>query len=409
MPEHRKPCYWMLLLLIASGTLVPVADSTARTIAVPTDIPTIAQAAASADSGDVVLVSCGRYLETNIRLPNGVNIWSSTLQPGCVTIDGRGRGRVFVIEDCDSTTSLFGFTIIGGAGSADDGGGAVYLRDASPRIANCVIANNTAVRGGGIYCAGRSSPQIRSCTFRDNEATSEGGAIYWAGSQDGIIASCRFTDNLALCGGGLYVTGGTGLTVRDCRFTHNGAANSGGALAVVDAAPKLQNCVMAYNWGGLGGGGIICEDAAPILSHCTLHANGAEYYGGGLAYVRSVVRLDHCIIAFHALPAIDGEGRYRPELTSCNLYGNDNGNGDWTGVVAEQAALHDNFSRDPLFCAPNYDDFYLEANSWCLPENRPFGQGELVGALGRGCAESGTDSERGSAANRQSLLPPGPD
>ena len=123
MPEIAKPRCLVLVLLIASGTLVPVADGVARTITVPGDMPTIARAAASADSGDVVLVSCGRYRETDIRLTNGVNIWSSTLQPGCVTIDGRGRGRVFVIEDCDSTTSLFGFTIIGGAGSADDGGG----------------------------------------------------------------------------------------------------------------------------------------------------------------------------------------------------------------------------------------------------------------------------------------------
>ena len=408
MPEIAKPRCLVLVLLIASGTLVPVADGVARTITVPGDMPTIARAAASADSGDVVLVSCGRYRETDIRCANGVNIWSSTLQPGCVTIDGRGRGRVFVIEECDSTTSLFGFTITGGAAPADDsGGGAVYLRDASPRIANCVIANNVAVRGGGIFCADRAAPQIRSCTFRDNEATHEGGAIYWAGGEDGIIASCRFTDNLASSGGGLYITSGTRLTLRDCQFTHNSAANAGGALAIVDATPQLQHCIMAYNWGGLGGGGIVCEDAAPILSNCTLHANGAEYFGGGLAYVRSVVRLDHCIIAFHRLAAIDGEGRYRPELTSCNLYGN--GGGDWTGAIAEQAELRDNFSRDPLFCAPNYDDFYLDASSWCLPENRPLGRGELVGALGRGCAKSGSDSERDTTADRHSLQPPGPE
>jgi hypothetical protein len=386
MPSAPAGRVFASFFLIFVCGLIPVTRSTARTVAVPDQYPTIAQAVAAADSGDVVLVACGQYRESEIRLHRGVSLWSGTLQPDCAVIDAGGRGRVFIVEETDTTTSVFGFTITGGraTGTGSDGdGGAFYLRDASPRIANCVITNNSAVRGGGLYCEGQSAPPVRNCLFRANSADREGGAVYWAANRGGLIETCRFSDNSALHGGGLAITNGARVSIRDCQLTRNEAGSSGGGVVVVDAAPVLRRCVLALNWGGLDGGGIVCVDAAPTLYGCTLYGNEAEYRGGGILCMDSSPRLDHSIVAFHALAAIAIEGNSRPVLTTCILYGNRGG--DWTEPIAAQAAARDNLSRDPRFCSPATGDFSVASDSWCLPENRPSGRGELIGAVNQGC------------------------
>ncbi len=378
-----------VLLLLLCILLVCTAGSSvtlARTISVPGQAPTISQAIARAESGDLILVSCGTYQESNIVLKSGIKIWSGTLQPDCVTIDAGGKGRVFICDGVDTTTSVVGFTLIGGLATAGNGanGGAIWCRNASPRFTNCIIERNFAGTGGGLYCEQVSSPKLINCILRDNEATGDGGAVYWVSSGQGSIDGCTIQDNSAIHGGGIFCAQGQDLRIANTFFENNSAGNSGGGIYIKQADPVLTKTVFAGNWGGLGGGAIVCENASPEFINCTVHGNAAEYVGGGLFCRDASPRLENSIVSFNQLEAIHCIGTRTPTLTHCNLFGNADGN--WSDPISHQVTLRGNISTDPLFCAPQYGNFSLNDASVCLPENNPTRLGTFIGAFGRGCA-----------------------
>ena len=69
-------------------------------------------------------------------------------------------------------------------------------------------------------------------------------------------------------------------------------------------------------------------------------------------------------------------------MTCCDIYGN--AGGDWTGAIAGQLGVADNFSLDPLFCDTADGDYHINSASPCAPANS--GCGELIGALGVACS-----------------------
>lgn len=67
---------------------------------------------------------------------------------------------------------------------------------------------------------------------------------------------------------------------------------------------------------------------------------------------------------------------------SCSDFYNNVG-GDWEGCVADQYGINGNICEDPLFCAPDQNDFTLDCASPCAAENNPeCGQ---IGAWSVGC------------------------
>jgi len=69
-----------------------------------------------------------------------------------------------------------------------------------------------------------------------------------------------------------------------------------------------------------------------------------------------------------------------------DLYGNSGGN--WIGYIEDQGEVNGNFTEDPCFCDPENMNFYLCADSYCLPGNHPWGcESELIGIFGSGCSE----------------------
>ena len=59
-------------------------------------------------------------------------------------------------------------------GYADNRGGGMYNKDASPEVSNCIFAKNTAsgehyAYGGGMYNE-NASPALKNCTFTENTA-----------------------------------------------------------------------------------------------------------------------------------------------------------------------------------------------------------------------------------------------
>jgi hypothetical protein len=82
------------------------------------DAPTIRDAVRSAFFGDTVLVACGTYYESDIRVSTDIVLISETAEAACVTIDGEGADDVLRLNHPLNTVGLIkGFTITG-AGTA---------------------------------------------------------------------------------------------------------------------------------------------------------------------------------------------------------------------------------------------------------------------------------------------------
>ncbi len=368
------------LAILAFLALPIIAPASARTIAVPGDAGTIGGAMTMASRGDIILVSCGTYYERNIKMKSGVSLWSGTLQADCVVIDAQSRGRILEFSDCDSTTAVVGFTLLGGLSPTD--GGAIVCRNSSPRIARCVISKSKAQRGGGLAASGRLGPRLEECRFESNTADLHGGAVAWfAGS--GSLSRCTVAGNQALAGAGLAGLGSGDLVLDRCTFTGNTAASCGGGIWMKTGTATLTGCLLATNYGGLGGGALAIESGGSRLTTCTLADNAAESTGGGILILSSDLVIERSILAFNKQGAVAIEGEQRPSLTRCNVYGHQGG--DWIGPLASLATQHGNFSDDPIFCSRNKGRYDLRTGSPCLPGGRGGNSSGLVGARSRGC------------------------
>ena len=148
-------------------------------------------------------------------------------------------------------------------------GGALWIYDAQVTIENCLLKNNSAVEGGGIYCFGyckinivgghsilnsaedsggfayllNSLLSINSHDYAiSSNRASNGGAIYATESTINIHHNTTMTNNTALqCGGAIYLTNAYIFIPNDAnaslKLDHNEAIDKGGAIFVLD-----RNC-----------------------------------------------------------------------------------------------------------------------------------------------------------------------
>jgi hypothetical protein len=156
--------------------------------------------------------------------------------------------------------SIKNLTITGGSGYQEGEwykyGGGIYLRDSSfITIENCNIESNyyrpslavseelessapvpmptipwpTIEYGGGIYCSSAESVKIKNCIISENKA-SEGGGIYAGGSSielsDTIFSSnaSPYSYTLASQGGAIVLATTDSGTIKNCKFEYNSCA-----------------------------------------------------------------------------------------------------------------------------------------------------------------------------------------
>lgn len=193
--------------------------------------------------------------------------------------------------------TLNGFTLNNGIGKLENSmrfGGGIYVLDASPAIKNCVISYNSG-QGGGIFVSGMTaSPSISNCVIRYNVTGSEtpdgrfggGGGISIAQAGNSTITDCVISDNHAGYGGGLYL-GGTAATIVRSTISGNTANgwnnHGGGGIYAVAAVVTMTNCVVSNNTAfgyNLEGGGLYFYYASPIMTNCTVANNASSGVGG---------------------------------------------------------------------------------------------------------------------------------
>lgn len=160
---------------------------------VPQQFSSIQSAINASNNNDTILVSPGTYYENLNLIGKNIVVKSSgsadnTIIDGSQPIDQNNSSVVkFVTAEDSITATLDGFTITGGSGSwswPGKVGGGIWIENAQAVIKNCIIKNNYAVKGGGIYIgydlahSYLNKGVLINSVIVNNTSQYEGGGIY---------------------------------------------------------------------------------------------------------------------------------------------------------------------------------------------------------------------------------------
>ncbi|MCP4693999.1 MAG: hypothetical protein GY859_38550 [Desulfobacterales bacterium] len=156
--------------------------------------------------------------------------------------------------------------------AASDGGG---LYGYAPTLTGCTMENNQAAsgNGGGAYFGG--SPTLEACAISKNTASGNGGGLcFFSSFHAGSIARCVIHQNSATRGGGIY---GNSSSITNSVISANTASQEGGGVYVMGhAAPGIMNATFSLN-SAVSGGGIYCKDyGSPTIANSIFWADAPD-------------------------------------------------------------------------------------------------------------------------------------
>jgi hypothetical protein len=361
--------------------LIAVTPSPATIINIPDDYPTIQQGINASSDGDTVLVQPGSYVENINFIGRNIVVGSLFLTTqddsyiSSTVIDGNQSGSVVTFQSGESNAAIItGFTIKNGISFY--GGGIYCVNGSNPTIAsNKIIENKAGYEeigvGAGIYCSD-SSPIILQNTISGNTIDT------WQGSGGGIMcynSSAFISDNI---------------------ITNNSVLGYGGSFGgglYCEDNCIIQNNTIIGNFADDSGGGIDCW-GNNIISYNIIAANVSRGGGGGIFYGGSCLINNNTIIENQSY---DGGGIWgHSDHLSSPLIKNsiirDNSPSEiYFSILPALVIYNDieggwegegNIDCDPMFCAPEYDNYHLHTSSCCIGAGE---NGVDIGAFGAGC------------------------
>jgi hypothetical protein len=356
----------------------------ARNIYVPHDFAKIQQAINFASDGDSIIAAPGTYYEHLNFNGKGVVV-KSEMGRDNTTISkvAGGISMVSFISGEDSNSVLDGFTITGANLESGQGAG-IRCHNASPKILNNRIINNTSPLGAGIDCDDSSNPLIAYNIIEQNPATSQGGGIRCSNNSSPAILENKITRNSAIeSGGGIMCFNYCSPTICGNLIVGNFAGNSGGGIYIDNycysiIAGNLIASDTALN--GYGGGIVLFRFSTAIISHITIDRNKA-WMGGGifLDYYSSATIVNTIVTNTLSGKGIRAEGPL-PTIEYCDVWNNVDEN--FYGCLPGDGCI----SADPLFCNPNNGNYNVWDTSPCVGTGQG---GAMIGAFGVGCSTVG--------------------
>ena len=285
-----------------------------------------ALSAAARGSGDEIWVAAGTYhpdqgqdvtegdrsasfqLKSNVALYGGFNATEATRaerhwQANVTMLSGDLLGNdnenvdleeptrqdnsynVVIATDLDPWTVLDGFTVTGGNGVNQVGGGLMIedfvhrFETTRPRFAHLIFEANASIgSGGGVYMR-IEGVEFEYVTFRNNAAQERGGGLHHFASV-AVLSHVTFLDNRAGVGGAMSVEFGD-IRLRQVTFQGNVAASWAGGLHLDEARLVLWNGLFAGNQAlRFEGGAMVANEAVARLVNVVFTGNTAEQDGG---------------------------------------------------------------------------------------------------------------------------------
>lgn len=289
---------------------------------------TLAGALAHAVSGDVVHVAPGTYAEgsmtqdakafavttnyvVNCRacIPEGVSVVSQGSAADTFIVGADAPAAAIVTNGCGKgatrcvfmnyNTSLRGFTVTGGRTDAVTGdssdntaAGGVLARNDTAVVSDCIISNNVAQRGGGVYFG-----TYDRCRFLGNAVVNGGNGSAVHG-ENGAVShqSTVKMRNCIVAGNAGYVTVYYGAldncTLAADNIDHNGNANQ---MTLLNVCPGVRNTLILgfKSTGGAIGlyncaftadtAAQLAKNTSAVTNGCLVASSGAELQMDGFA------------------------------------------------------------------------------------------------------------------------------
>ena len=289
-------------------------------------------------------------------------------------------GAAFYCRDAQLTISDCEFY----ANSATTGG-AIYHQSGNSNLQNCTFTENTAENGGALYNQ-NSVLFLANCLFNSNSATKRnfnygGGGIFNKNSSP-LITDCNFSDNSAVWDGGAILNYEySSPTLINCCFRGNSAlGNDGGAVFNYKFCdPVFNNCLFIQNTAQSWGGAMRNNQSNPTLINCLLVANTANDNGGAVYnYFESYAQVIHCTFSGNSANGNAGDAIYnfrQSDLTATNSIFWDFGSEIIDDMSSSTVTFcnimnslpeNSNINADPLFIAPQNEDYRLLPHSPCI-------------------------------------------
>jgi predicted outer membrane repeat protein len=263
----------------------------------------------SAGAGDEIWVAAGTYTPTTgtdpnatFTLANGVGVYGGfagtetarsqrSWTTHVTTLSGNLSGgahpyHVVTANSTDSTTALDGFTVTGGQGTGQVGGG-VYINNGSLTIANCRITNNSADYGGGVFQSGSGRIDIINSLVERNHSGNQGGGLYINGDV-ALINTLVLTNTSGADGGGLTDWAGH-TNLAGGMFAANSAGGNGGGVNANNSVNVSGTQFISNTAGGDGGGLLQWNGVYTVtVTNARFERNRSTGQGGGVSASGSV-------------------------------------------------------------------------------------------------------------------------
>jgi hypothetical protein len=349
-------------LIFAPALTLAASHSTATTIHVPGDEPTIAAGILAAAPGDTVLIACGDYAEhavldkeivlrgeTGLQdcvMWEGITQTTPILQIQSVNQGARVEGITFhglsrpKLDLDDASPRITDCAVIGEPGS----GRGIEMHASSPVMIRCEITGNTA---HGVYSF-EGSPQFVECTFVENSSTQFGGAFRTVNGSPSLI-DCEFRENSSTYfGGAVHAMGGSApLLILGSRFFEN-SAELGGAIHIHAMSVQIDSCEFRGNSARSGGAvRLNSYTVGMTISRSTFWQNSSTVSGGACEFDRASATISECRFFENHTDGIGGalsmEGRstsYVADVADCTIMRNSAPNGGHGISLAGRTTAH---------------------------------------------------------------------
>lgn len=335
----------------------------------------------AASEGDTVLIAPGVYQE-RIVLKSGLIVRGRGA--GVTVVDGRKQpggddpgGPVITCRNV-KRVSVEGMSIT--RGGSYDGGGGIRIEDSyAILVSNCVVNNNSAVKGGGVYVE-RSELTMLGCVIEGNRCSScsgscdpyeaLGGGIYALNSELTVQNTVVRENDADGGGGGVFLACPEDVCIiRGCEILANESAQGRGGGIECYCTGEITACIVAQNWSKGDAGGIWCAGGVVIsgsLVACNTAGKSsqqAEARGGGIFHAGGDdAAVVNCVVA-NNWARTEGGGicwGTTPNIVNCTIVGNYGPSGG-AGVFVQMPAQRYGTCENVVNCIVarnSYHDFY---------------------------------------------------
>ena len=284
-----------------------------------------------------------------------------------------GGGGLFHTE---GTATISGCLFCGNE-AQDGGGGGLYGGNGADTVVHASrFLGNRAAWGGGLCHAG-AALEISGSIINANTAGHDGGGFY-IGGVDAVFDTCTVRANSAeMVGGGGWCWGGV-PGFASCVFEDNTGGDGGAVHAGFMSRPTFEKTIFRRNHGSIGGA-LHLDGADTTSLNCLFFGNCAAT-GGALWQAQGELTLNHCTVSRNVATdgsAIMSNDAHGLNISNCIVRENRGGgptinvsmcplsitNSDLPGGPAYTDSLLD---EAPMFYAPEFEDFRLQAGSPCI-------------------------------------------